>query len=278
MLWWTLSVDGVVRKGTSPMNSLPLRVLVVSEDRSLLRQVSRFLNMFGYRVQQAAEMEHARAALQGEPPHVMILDAAENEEAIHWLSEQSPNPGCSAHVHTLLLLGRPTARGIIDAVAAGADDFLESPIVFGELLARLRAAARSIELERRVRQQEGVDPLTGLPNREKFLQLLRRRSQGNTPHACAVADLDLVGRVNRRYGMATGDETIRATADILRAAFGDEAELASFGGGRFAALFADSSLEAAKSRAERAREAVAELGSPGRDEDVRISASFGVAS
>ena len=161
------------------MNSPPLRVLVVSEDRMLLRQTSRSLDMFGYRVQQVAEMERARVALEGELPHVMILDAATHEEAMRWLRQLTPTTNSSPYVYTMLLLGRTTPRGLVDAVAAGADDFLQKPMVYGELQVRLRAAARAVEQERRFRQQEGVDLLTGVPNREAFTQSLQYRSRGN---------------------------------------------------------------------------------------------------
>ncbi|MBN2296790.1 MAG: diguanylate cyclase [Pirellulales bacterium] len=260
------------------MSSQPLRVVVVSEDRKLLRQTSRFLNMFAYRVLQVAEMKHVRFALEGERPHVMIIDAAANEDTIRWLCEQVSQDESSEHVHTLLLLDNATPRAIVDSMSAGVDDFLQKPLVYGELLTRLRAAVRAVELERRIKQQEGIDPLTRLPNREAFSQLLRSHSQDNEKLVCVVADLDLLGHINCGYGLATGDELIQAFAEQLDATCDEDVVLGSFGGGRFAVLFTDSSLEAAKTWAERARQEMAQLEIIRDEKSPRATASFGVAT
>ncbi len=259
------------------MSSPPLRVLVVSDNRGLLRHTSRFLNMFGYRVQQVAAVERARAALDGEPPHVLILDAAVGERAMQRLCQQASVAAPYGYVYTLLLVDGGTSRSLVDAMAAGADDFLQTPIDGGELLARLRAAARAVELECRVHQQKGIEPLTGLPNREAFSQSIRHWSQDHESLACVVADLDLLGHINRKHGFTAGDEVIRSVAATLEAACGD-GTLASFGGGRFGVLQSNSSPEAAEAWAEQVRRAMAELEFPHGEEILQVTVSFGVAA
>jgi len=261
------------------MSSPTLRVLVVSENRKLLRQTSRFLNMFGYCVQQVAGTERARTALAGERPHVLILDASDGDEAIHWLGRQGVKAeDGSSHLYTLLLTGQANRRTLADAMAAGVDDFLHAPMVFGELLTRLRAAARTIERERRIGQQEGIDLLTGLPNREACCHELRSRTHAAANSACVVADLDLLAGVNRVHGRTTGDQLIRAAVEKHAALGGPEFRLAGLGGGRFAVLLADTSLAGAKAWAERGRCELAALEIGCGDEMIRFTASFGVAT
>jgi diguanylate cyclase (GGDEF)-like protein len=65
-----------------------------------------------------------------------------------------------------------------------------------------------------------TDPLTGLGNRRAFerdleLRLSRSRRQGE-PLALLYMDVNGLKRVNDRYGHASGDETLRCLASVLR--------------------------------------------------------------
>ena len=61
-----------------------------------------------------------------------------------------------------------------------------------------------------------------------------RGEQG--PGACVLIDVDFLGEINQQYGRPGGDAVIRAAAETLRKQCGEDALLASFGGGRFAVL------------------------------------------
>jgi diguanylate cyclase (GGDEF)-like protein len=144
-------------------------------------------------------------------------------------------------------------------------------------LARLGAAARAIEQERRFRQQDGVDPLTGLMNRQALEEQIRRQSLPGGESACVVADLDLLGRINRVHGFAAGSEVIRAAARRL-AGQADGAVVGSLGGGRFGVFFADAPIEEAAAWAERARRELAALEVPLGETAAGVTASFGAAA
>ncbi len=249
--------------------SRPLGVLIVAEDRRFLRHVSKFLTTFGYKVQQAADRQQALAAIEGETPDVLLLDAGPDPAAGPALCRAVVPREPSSPVFTFLIAPSPSAELVAEAVEAGVDDFLARPIVYGELLARLRAAARVLEFERRLREQAGVDPLTGLPKRPP--------PQAGPGAACAVADLDQLRRINGLYGRRSGDAVIRAAADLLRGLCTDADALCSLGGGRFAVFLAGKAEAEAAAWAESARSALATAEVPLADGVVRLTASFGVA-
>lgn len=260
------------------MSFPPLRVLVISDDRRLLRQTSRFLNTFGYRVQLADGCEQGQIVLEDEPPHVMILDVAGGEQTVRSLSEQAAAAEPGRFVYTLVLLDAAGSGEVADLMAAGADDFLRKPVVYGELLTRLRTAARTIEQERRFRRQQGVDPLTGMPNREAFEETVRRYGRRAGDAACVVVDLDRLGRINRRHGYAAGSRTIQAAAAVLQGLWKDEPAMASFGSGRFAVVLETTSLAAAGAAAAEAREALAAMEVDSDETTLRVTASAAAAA
>lgn len=98
----------------------------------------------------------------------------------------------------------------------------------------LRQAALVAELERLAL----TDPLTGLPNRRSWDQLLTlqlslaRRS--DAPLTIALADLDHFKRFNDTLGHPAGDALLRAFADAARDAVRSEDLVARWGGEEFA--------------------------------------------
>ena len=74
--------------------------------------------------------------------------------------------------------------------------------------------------ERRRRETDDVDRLTGLPGRALFLRNLRQAVQAATGSGETVAllciDLDNFRRVNEALGHAAGDELLRLTSERLR--------------------------------------------------------------
>lgn len=264
------------------MSSRPFRILLFSAQRGIMRHLSKFLGAVGYEVQQVADSQHALAILDDDPPDFLILDAKPDvPAAVHWCRQAfgQARPG---YVYTLLLVENPTADDLLGAVEAGVDDFLARPIVYGELLVRLRAGARVLEFERRIRQQAGVDRLTGLPNRWQFQKRWSADwPAGEDTHrtaACVMTDVDFLASINRAHGRTAGDAVIRAVADKLRESCGDATSLGCFGGGRFCVWLPEKSDLEAAAWAERSRQTLAEMEVEFRDTALRITASFGVAA
>ncbi|MEE8451946.1 MAG: diguanylate cyclase [Thermoguttaceae bacterium] len=264
------------------MTSQPLKVLIVAEDRRILRQSSKSLEAFGYTVQQVADWQLALAALDIYSPEVLIVDSEPNPRAALEFCGSADRRVRSGHPYTFLIVGRPTAQELTEGLEAGVDDFLEKPIVHGELLARLRTAARLLEFDRRVAQQAGADLLTHLPSRVLFCDLLRRILSRNNlnrePATCVLADLDYLGRINHLYGYPAGDKVLREVGELLTGFCRQSDFAASFGGGRFGVLLNKTSEDEATTWTDRVREALAETEFSVGDTIERLTASFGIAA
>jgi diguanylate cyclase (GGDEF)-like protein len=125
-----------------------------------------------------------------------------------------------------------------------------------------------------------VDPLTDVPNRRGFFNLLApwmalARRPG-LPTALVTLDLDQLKRVNDSYGHPAGDAVLRHVAEVCKRQLRDSDQLGRLVGGEFAVLLPRTHAEEAALVAERMRAAVE--ASPVKTERalVAMTASFGV--
>ena len=131
-----------------------------------------------------------------------------------------------------------------------------------------------------VRHQSQHDALTGLPNRVLFaaeLHTALAEGQDHTSTAVLFCDLDNFKRVNDRLGHRVGDELLRQVALRLRAEVRSGDVIGRLGGDEFAVLV--TGLEGEAAAIDLARRAVDSLNLPFHlaGQDLRISASVGVA-
>src|SRR5580765_3764258 len=160
------------------MNPRPFTILIVSPDLVSLRRLSKFLDVFGYDVRQATDGERAVAAAEAARPDFLIFDGSGGQAADLQLCRTIRRVWPQGYTYSLLLSERMEVGDVTAALEAGFDDFLAAPIVFGELLARLRAGARFIEYEGRMAEHSAIDSLTGLADKAALIAELHRRSQG----------------------------------------------------------------------------------------------------
>ncbi|WP_028932473.1 response regulator [Pseudonocardia spinosispora] len=115
------------------------KVLVVDDDAQILRALRINLTARGYQVLTAVDGAGAlRAAADGQPD-VVVLDLGlpdlDGTEVIAGLRGWTQVP-------IVVLSARTDSTDKVDALDAGADDYVTKPFGMAELLARLRAAVR----------------------------------------------------------------------------------------------------------------------------------------
>jgi diguanylate cyclase (GGDEF)-like protein/PAS domain S-box-containing protein len=139
------------------------------------------------------------------------------------------------------------------------------------------------ELEAQLQKLASTDPLTGLFNRRVFLEQLEQElaKVARLPNYSAVLlmlDLDFFKRINDTYGHATGDEMLKAFADITRNNSRTIDVPARLGGEEFAILLCGTNQNDAVTVAERLREQVAGIVFEHKMGLVRITVSIGGAA
>lgn len=115
------------------------RILVVDDEAPIRKFLRVSLSGHGYKVLEASTGAEALACARAERPDMVVLDVGlpdlEGFEVVRQLREWSPVP-------ILMLSVRGAERDKIEALDAGADDYLTKPFGLGELLARIRAGLR----------------------------------------------------------------------------------------------------------------------------------------
>jgi two-component system KDP operon response regulator KdpE len=115
------------------------RVLLVDDEQAIRRFLRVTLTSQAYTVIEAASGQDAVSSVVTHKPDVVILDLGlpdiDGVEVTRVLREWTQIP-------IIILSVRGSERDKIDALDAGADDYLTKPFGVGELLARLRAALR----------------------------------------------------------------------------------------------------------------------------------------
>jgi two-component system KDP operon response regulator KdpE len=119
-----------------------MRVLVVDDEPQLLRALRINLSARRYEVVVAADGHAALEAAARHLPDLVILDLGlpdmDGAEVIAGLRGWTKVP-------ILVLSGRADAADKVDALDAGADDYVTKPFSMEELMARLRALQRRAE-------------------------------------------------------------------------------------------------------------------------------------
>jgi len=225
-------------------------------------------------------LQQAPAALESVSPDFLILDPQSSLDEALEISRCESARRARGEVYTLLLTHSPAVDELHKALEAGVDDFLAKPIVYAELLARLRVGVRELELERRLGEQTGIEPSTGLPNRRALESRLNRQRSagiGKSPRgACVVMEIDFFHCVPHQFGRHGGETVLRCVATKLQELTGNAAFLASLGGGQFALLPGEMSAKEAAAWADSLRRDWAETEIHIGERRLRFTASFGV--
>jgi DNA-binding response OmpR family regulator len=171
------------------------RVLVVEDERKVLRGIEQGLKAAGYEVATALTGRDGERLGLGGGFDAVILDWMLPER--DGLQVLATLRGAGLPVPVLLLTSRDDIDDRVAGLDAGADDYLVKPFAFAELLARLR-------LRRGQPDRETVLRAAGLE-----IDLLGRRvSRGGTEIPLAHREFDLLAYLARHKGQAVTREML----------------------------------------------------------------------
>ncbi|GGO61891.1 DNA-binding response regulator [Microbacterium nanhaiense] len=116
-----------------------MKLLLADDDPQLVRALRITLSAHGYDVVTAADGREALTLAASERPDLVVLDLGmpllDGVDVIRALRGWTPAP-------VLVVSGRTGSADKVDALDAGADDYITKPFQIDEMLARLRALSR----------------------------------------------------------------------------------------------------------------------------------------
>lgn len=218
-------------------------VLVVDDDRSTRAALRHALERDGFRVRVASNGEQALGLLDEITPEVILMDAImpvmDGFAATRKLTQ---TPG-GAEIPVLMITRLDDEASIDLAFAAGATDYIPKPIHFPVLTQRVKRIVDARRAEKHVRRLAYHDPLTGLPNRVRFLDHVAQRVQrsGGDGRQLAVLflDLDRFKFINDTLGHDVGDQLLKAVALRITHAVRGGDMVARLGGDEFTVVLED---------------------------------------
>jgi len=204
----------------------PTRILVVDDDAATLMLMRVALLNAGFDVETAVDGEDALNKFRQHPSDMVLLDV--------------DMPGRNGHVictalraevgellPIVMVTGMDDVVSVEKAYHAGATDFFAKPINWALIGHRVRYLCRGFQnlldlqaAEQKIRQLAYFDTLTGLPNRQSFLErvdreIARARLDGRNLGVLFM-DLDGFKNINDTMGHRSGDLVLQLVADRLR--------------------------------------------------------------
>ncbi len=217
-----------------PANKIEAKVMVLDDDRLTVRLLQTLLEPWGLQVTTLTNPQEFWEQLEAVTPDLLILDVQMPEIDGIELCQMLRNDPRWAWLPILFLTGHQDADTIQQVFAAGGDDYVSKPIVPAELITRI---LNRLERTRLLRTQAEIEPLTGLPNRyrssEDLKRLLHLAKQYQQPFCLAVITLDNLMQVNRKYGHRVGDQMLRRLAHLLRQELRSEDIISRWDGAEF---------------------------------------------
>ena len=188
----------------------------------------------------------------------------------------------SAELPVIMATALSDVDNVLEAFAAGANDYITKPIESEVLFARLGAHLQIQELTTELRLVATIDFLTNLPNRRHFMDLVRplhaaqRREQVQL--AYAMIDIDHFKKVNDTYGHDVGDIVLRSVADCMKANLRTTDVIGRLGGEEFAVVLYKADRAVAEQVLDRVRHIIEEKVIATPEVSLGVTVSIGVTT
>ena len=244
-------------------------IVSIEDDPNISVMLARHLERQGWSVRSAGSLDGAREVFRMTAWDLAILDRrlpdGDGIELCAELRAKAPQG------YILMLTGESSEQDKLEGFQRGADDYVTKPFQLDELMARIRAGLRIVELQkaliasnRRLEDLSLTDGLTNLRNRRAFDEEMATRFEEvrryQRPLSVAVIDVDHFKSVNDAHGHDTGDGVLRTLAEVIERETRAMDFVARYGGEEFAVILPETQLADAILVADKLRGAVASAG------------------
>jgi len=265
------------------------RIAIVDDDAAIRRLVRLFLKRSGYDTIEFSTGSEAREQLMKTPWDLVILDRRlPDMDGVMLAQELKSHPEFKTRF-IIMLTGEDDQADKVEGLDLGADDYVTKPFQYPELLARIRAGKRIVDLQKelldtnkRLELLSITDGLTNLYNHRYFQDELGRAfdesARYGRPLSLAIVDLDFFKKVNDNYGHAVGDEVLKGVSKIFRESIRSTDLAARYGGEEFAMMMPETDVQDAIAFAQKLRTLVESTPIRTQAGPIHLTVSIGVAT
>ena len=129
------------------------QILVVDDDKSIVKVVRSYLEQAGYAVQTAYDGESALHALRSEKPDLVVLDLMLPDRDGWEITRLIRSDATLGAMPIIMLTARVEDTDKIVGLELGADDYITKPFNAREIVARVRALLRRAQFAQNVAPQ-----------------------------------------------------------------------------------------------------------------------------
>ena len=264
--------------------------MVIDDEPDIVRLLTRILNARGMEVIPCASGAEGLAVLDGQEWELCLLDRGLPDcDGIEICRHIKADARFDAR-QVIMLSGYASLDARVEALNLGADDYITKPFHPTELLARVNASRRVVEVQhqlvemaRQLEELSARDGLTGIFNRRHFGttldQAFDHSNRYRRPLSVAIIDVDRFKDINDSFGHQAGDTVLAEVAKRFSGSVRSSDYLARYGGEEFVVLLPETQLEDAVSFGEKLRAAVASAPVPiAEDRALPVTVSVGTAS
>ncbi|MCB0414838.1 MAG: diguanylate cyclase [Bdellovibrionales bacterium] len=260
------------------------RILIVEDDPETKEVLNEALTEAGFATEQASSAEEAFAKLRKWRPHLVLSDHdMPGMTGLDLLKELRKRKN---YVTVIFVSGRKDYKTVVEALRAGADDYIRKPFPFEELIARVEASLRNNEVHRELMEaneklQEMVDRdhLTGLYNMRSMYERidyeLKACKQNDTNVACIMLDMDHFKRVNDENDHLFGSFVLKEVGAIIKKNIREVDFAARYGGDEFLIVLSNINAENTARFCERIRKTIDEYDFRDDNNHIKLTVSVG---
>jgi diguanylate cyclase (GGDEF)-like protein len=256
-----------------------MRIVLTDPSRMMLRIVTQLLQSGGHKVRSFTDPSDALGLLESDREFGAIIAGAElvgmSGVELCWRARLLAGP--NRPIFVVMMSSDDDRRHLVQALDAGADDFVSKPPRPEELHAKIRVAERLASMQNQLVSLASTDPLTQVRNRRAFFEraeeLMRRASDGHSNLSAIMMDIDHFKGINDTYGHQMGDVVLR---DVAQAAAEIGGTTGRLGGEEFA-LLQEQTVTDAVQTAELIRGRIAHLEFLHSSKTFQVTCSMGVS-
>jgi putative two-component system response regulator len=138
------------------------RILVVDDQPSIAGLMSQLLTIRGYDVVTAASAEQAEAEVRRQPPDLILSDVMMPGRSGYDFCRTLKDDPATRLIPFVLITGLSDSSDKVRGIEAGADDFLNKPVLAEELTARVKSLLRLKEFTDELENADSVLCTLGL--------------------------------------------------------------------------------------------------------------------